>query len=488
MKKFLSLLLSLLMCTTLISGCNKPASSGSGVSDDTLFSEEEISYVMIYNPEIYDENIMVNARLNTGDFAESVEAMISRADGAKEIPEFIPMSISDISEGLELDKFDLGGSRGGAFITPYSVGDTHDFYCGADSRVLKTFVCRYAGEDCNIWTCDNSVSDSDIISFGNEFDNKIYDSVTEEFGESRFYANGGKVNILLYPMSGSLGGFFHPYDLYASDEVSEAEKTTYALHTDHDVININSVNLVLPEYVYGTAAHEFQHLICFTAFFDTVNYTDMRTWLNEAMSGYIEEKLYPGTKKLAGHYEEFNASNRIRHGQSLYNFDNETTRSNFDIGVYGSVYLFSEYLSSIGGEKVFSNIHSYWRNSYSTTLDEAEAIINSIPESAYNKINNQFDFSEISFEDSDYEFMSKLTLSFYLSLLDVDSSDPDAYKNVKSQTLLYDEINPADIEGGGRVIVALKDGEFKFPEDADEGLIYIGLNKDFEVVTDIVIH
>ena len=58
---------------------------------------------------------------------------------------------------------------------------------------------------------------------------------------------------------------------------------------------------------------------------------------------------------------------------------------------------------------------------------------------------------------------------------------------VEAQTLLYDEINPADIEGGGRVIAALKDGEFKFPEDADEGLIYIGLNKNFEPVTGCVI-
>jgi len=211
----------------------------------------------------------------------------------------------------------------------------------------------------------------------------------------------------------------------------------------------------------------------------------MKTWLNESMSAYAEELIYPGIKEQGCYNQLYYFSDNFRKGQSLYNFD---TQYDEYIGAYGAVYLFSEYMTQKSGLDIFSNVHSYWRNSYSTTLDEAEAIINSIPESAYNKINNQFDFSEISFEDSDYEFMSKLTLSFYLSLLDVDSSDPDAYKNVKSQTLLYDEINPADIEGGGRVIVALKDGEFKFPEDADEGLIYIGLNKDFEVVTDIVIH
>jgi len=41
----------------------------------------------------------------------------------------------------------------------------------------------------------------------------------------------------------------------------------------------------------------------------------MRTWLNEAMSGYVEEQLYPGAKESAGHYDAFVESNRIRHGQ-----------------------------------------------------------------------------------------------------------------------------------------------------------------------------
>lgn len=57
------------------------------------------------------------------------------------------------------------------------------------------------------------------------------------------------------------------------------------------------------------------------------------------------------------------------------------------------------------------------------------------------------------------------------------------FENVKRSSLLYDETEPADIEGGGRIIVALKLGEFEIPKDADEGLIYVGLNSEFEVVT-----
>jgi len=214
----------------------------------------------------------------------------------------------------------------------------------------------------------------------------------------------------------------------------------------------------------------------------------MRTWLNEAMSGYVEEQLYPGAKDIAGHYDAFVESARIRHGQSMYNFDTTLTKSEFDIGVYGSVYLFSEYLANLSGKDVFSNIHSYWRNSYSTTLNEAEAIVESVPEEVFNKIDSTFDFGEkVTFADNNESWLSKLTLNYYLSLLKHDETDPKAYEKVVSQTLLYDEINPADIEGGGRVIVALKDGKFEIPEDADYGFVYVGLDENFDVITDYII-
>lgn len=49
------------------------------------------------------------------------------------------------------------------------------------------------------------------------------------------------------------------------------------------------------------------------------------------------------------------------------------------------------------------------------------------------------------------------------------------------------KINPADIEGGGRVIVALKNGKFEIPQDADYGFVYVGLDDNFEVITDYII-
>ena len=93
----------------------------------------------------------------------------------------------------------------------------------------------------------------------------------------------------------------------------------------------------------------------------------------------------------------------------------------------------------------------------------------------------------IDFASKDDEWLSKLALDFYISQLEYDKDDdPEAFERLEASTLLYDEINQANIEGGGRVIVELSDGEFEVPSDADDGLIYIGLNEDFEVVTDYI--
>ena len=109
-------------------------------------------------------------------------------------------------------------------------------------------------------------------------------------------------------------------------------------------------------FVKSTLAHELQHLICAT---DAFNYMDspfMRTWLNEAMSAYAEEMVYPGIKESGGYNEVYYLSNNFRTGQSLYNFD--TTFDEY-IGAYGAVYLYSQYLREQIGENFFKDIHDF---------------------------------------------------------------------------------------------------------------------------------
>ena len=80
--------------------------------------------------------------------------------------------------------------------------------------------------------------------------------------------------------------------------------------------------------------------------------------------------------------------------------------------------------------------------------------------------------------------MSKLTLDFYLSMF-AKTGNLEAYKAIQNSALLYDEINGAEIEGGGRIIVAV-DGKFEIPEDADSGLIYVGLDENYQPVTSFI--
>ena len=122
----------------------------------------------------------------------------------------------------------------------------------------------------------------------------------------------------------------------------------------------------------------------------------------------------------------------------MFNF---ATTEDGDIGVYGSVFLFSTYLEKLAGEGVFRNFHNYWRFSRSSTLDDAEALYNSIPEAEADRIKNEYAYiGDIKFATNEQEWMSKLVLDFYMSLLKKADGSPASYAEVENQFLLYDEI------------------------------------------------
>lgn len=507
MKKWLSLFLVVALMAACLCGCtddsgndhtfttkqqeqsssSKPVGQEEETADRlTGTAEEELCYVLIYNPLIYDENSETHYESRgTGYLGSQVDTNASRADGLP--PELLYTEVSqrDLMEHIDWTELIPEESRGDVLIETYEVGDCRDFYCYDNSilssRVEQTFTCAYVGEHCYVWSCQSALSDQQLASIGNAFDADIYDQTTAAFGEGRFCAMGGKVNILMYPMQDGLLGCFCGLDSFASGEVSSFQVSYYGCNLNHDIIHINTT---YPEYYgadfcYSTLAHEFQHLICFSNMFYTYGYTSCRTWLNEVMSAYIEETLYPNSRYTSGHFDSFAASSLIRNGQSLYNF---TTNGN-DIGVYGSVYYFSEYLKNLAGSDVYTKIHQYWRESYSSTLCEAEAIYHALPDNVREQIDDMISYPQsVHFSSQEEQIMSKLTLAFYLDML----CNSDRYQHLDVMTMLYDQINAAQIEGGGRIIIAVKDGEFEIPDGADNGLIYVGLNEDFEVITDFV--
>ena len=551
MKKWIALILCAVMLSALLAGCGNAApvsnesevvqSSGS-VQQNTLQEQEpsvelppveaaepqssqislttansfagrdDIAYVLIFNPATWDEEKSdgrgedLNEKLNTGTLESLIDAnMRVRAGLEEEEPEFSFLAqpnFTGLPEGVALDPEFV---RAGGLPDIFDVGDTCEFYVGISDRRLESLTCLYAGESCYIWALDGCISEAQAQRYGKEFDDVIFPADTEIYGTARFVEDGGKVNILYYEFGtseSSVLGFFNQADLLAADEVAntpaqqEAVIRQNKLNVDRAIINVNAKYCSNPKYeplVYSTQAHEFQHLICFTDFFESfygslgksAGFPD--TWLNEAMSGYIEEKLYPGIKDNEGHYGALAESSLIRHGQSLYNFYTANLSIIYsDIGVYGSVFLFSNYLENETDPQVFHRIHDYYRSASNADTSTAAALYASVSDSFREQIDKRYDFpAELKFESKAQEWTSKMALDYYLSLLSFDSSDPETYANVRAASLLYDELDPTLIEGGGRVLVATLDGSFTIPDDADYGLIYIGLDSSYNPVTGI---
>ena len=454
---------------------------------------DAVRYVMIYNPDVYDEDYpYLSTGLSTGNLGMQVEVDLNKG-GLENPVTYIGADQGKLNENVPFDQLGGEGSRSNAMIEPFQVGDTESFYCydnlSIDNpRILRTFTCRYAGTNCNIWVADCEISEEIILDYGTQFDTYIYPNVTQTFGQPRFSQYGGKVNLLYYPMPDGIGGCFSYSDLYAHDEVTMDQIFSYGLNLDLDILHINGSYTAYEQmqtFMRSTMAHEFQHLICATNAFETIDMNICPVWINEAMSGYIEEVLYPGVKndENGGHLDAFRQGELIRNGQSMYNFSSTAT----DFGVYGSVYLYAEYMAGLAGEDVFSNFHSYWRGSYSDTLCDAEALAEAFPLNVRLAIDDSISYPDAILFDSFYEeWLSKLTLQFYLELLSKDDTDPEAFSLVDGRDLLYNQINAATIEGGGRIIVALQGDSYTIPADADEGLIYVGLNADFEPVTALI--
>ncbi len=447
---------------------------------------EDVSYVMIYNPYLYEESADP-WDLYSGDFSSQIRTS-SRAGGLEELetPGLTTLGQDQIASDLNEEEMNRDGGRAGGLDPDYDEGDTHEFYYGASKRKTGTFDCIYEGESCYVWTIDDEIDRAEAEAFASEFDEKIYPTDVETFGPARFTENGGKVNLLFYDMSDEgvegLLGFFNMLDIFTAEEAGDYVET-YGMNTGHAIVNINTQYMDHPEDMYATIGHELQHLICASDIFYYAETPRMSTWLNEAMSAYAEELLYPGSKDAGFYNMSLYISDNFRKGQSLYNFSTENDEY---IGAYGAVYLYAEYLEELAGSDVFTNIHQYWRDSYSAAVTEAETLANVVPEDVYQDIDEKYNYSDSvseNFADEYEEWCSKLTLDFFLSTFTTDLANLGEYEDLCYALMQYNEVNPLDIEGGGRVIVETNDGTYAVPEDADEDLVYIGLDEDFNIVT-----
>ncbi|MEL7645429.1 MAG: hypothetical protein AAGU04_04060 [Anaerolineaceae bacterium] len=229
---------------------------------------------------------------------------------------------------------------------PYEVGDRKTFWVSntdTNENFQVEAVLRFRGDNIYFWIEDGvDYRESDLIRLAETFDQEIIPTNREFFGmewnpgvdnDPRFY--------VLY--AGGLGSSIAGYFSSADEVHPEAHPYSNA----HEMFLMNSDTVGLWEdYVYGTMAHEFQHMIHW--------YQDRNeeTWVNEGFS------------MLAEHVNEFDAGGFDY--DYLLNPDLQLTDWGGDTGEngphYGASYLFMTYFLDHFGENATKALVAHEEN------------------------------------------------------------------------------------------------------------------------------
>ena len=217
---------------------------------------------------------------------------------------------------------------------PYDVGAVKEFWVtnvDTNENFKITAVLRYVGDNTYFWIQEGVNYDaSDLKTLGDTFDQEIVPTNREFFGSEWNPGVDGDPHIyILYAgdLGYALAGYFSSAD--------ELNPLAHEYSNAHEMFLINSDNVYLwEEYIYGTLAHEFQHMIHW--------YTDRNesTWMNEGFSMLAE--LINGFD-IGGHDYSY-----------LVNTDIQLTDWGDEVGsnspYYGASFLYMAYFLNRFGE------------------------------------------------------------------------------------------------------------------------------------------
>jgi hypothetical protein len=456
MKRFISLFLALILLPL--------AFPRTAIGESAQSHSIDADQVLIYNPLPYD------AKGNT-----LFSGTIVKAPDDEE-----PNGDATFTPGLHKTGSDL--SR--ATKDP----KTHDFWVCTDLNTYRYDKCTFRlaaeGAHCCIWTMEGdtlSFTEEQTAAMLEQFETVIYPSDTAYFGGFRDLDGTGKLQIVTYAMnSASVCGFFDLYDLYTHEEIEIIDPDDSESYNYLPIINVNARMADREQIVYGTLAHEFQHLILRSAVLESPANADrlgqersIGSWLNEGFSMAAEELAYPGSVEQQGYVDAYNESDKIRLGMSFQNFDATAT----DVGAYGQSFLFTEYLRTQCGNEVFGNILDYWRTAESVdSLTEGGAICAQLSEAQIEALHTLCAYSDAMRErigSEDAVLLSKFGLAYRLAAVLQAESGMFAIGSSQPSVPVY-EGTGRRIEGGGALLVSCS-GNFTVPADADSGLIFVGM-------------
>ncbi|WP_186843687.1 Ig-like domain-containing protein [Acetobacterium tundrae] len=248
-----------------------------------------------------------------------------------------------------------------------STQDFHTWNYETGGNDLTNARLAYIGTHSEIWvetdTPDNImmvITDEEARQLGEEFDNNIYPLVRENFYTESDVNGDGRVAILCYnivqelnSVDPTIGGYFSAEDLYDT-EFSNKREMFYL-----DTLPTMGVGDSNPDFtiVYGLLAHEFQHMVNYNCNV-IVEGNEQGLWLNEALSeaaGYMYEVSSDlGDETVhANRIMEYNESEAVRNGKSLFYWDNSDMIPNYALSFLFSQYLRTQADAALGsGQKV----------------------------------------------------------------------------------------------------------------------------------------
>lgn len=248
----------------------------------------------------------------------------------------------------------------------YHVGDNKNFWVSNlenNSDYQIDAKLAFSGSKANVWVNNNQISDLDAVKLGEEFDNKIYSSVTNYFGKESDIDKDGKINILCFDIQdgftgngGYVAGYFWARDLY---DVSNSNKSEIFYIDSYPTMGSSTTKDVTS--AYEILAHEFQHMVNYNqnVLIEGTD-SDMDTWLNEGLSMAAEE-IYSG-HGLIERVAYYNVSSSIENGHSLLFWDDYgDVLSNYALS-----YLFMQYIKiqTNQGDRIFKEILNDSNNNY----------------------------------------------------------------------------------------------------------------------------
>ncbi|WP_144462534.1 Ig-like domain-containing protein [Siminovitchia fortis] len=284
----------------------------------------------------------------------------------------------DVNLPFDAEKFEDRKLHGRSLMykSLIKVGETRNFNVFDFDKFIEYKIqarLLYTGKKVNVWGYDKNFTKEHAKKLGNEFDEKIYPAVTENFGPESDVDGDGKIDILCYDIKdgfkysgGYIAGYFYARDLYDAPGSNRSE--VFYIDT-YPTMGLGSKKDVTG--AYSTLAHEFQHMVNFNQNVLVEGGKEMDPWLDEGLS-MAAEQIYTGSV-LKDRIDYYNSSYSVTNGHSLLYWDDDGDV----LANYSLSYLFMQYVKaqSKQGDAIFKEIIRDKSNNYKAVEKAAKKYI-----------------------------------------------------------------------------------------------------------------